>query len=116
MNNQLTTFDFNDLPVRVVEREGEPWFVAADVVKALGYNVKADGSVNTTQALKALSPEEVTTTRISGNRGSLPKIISEPGLYKPVMRSDKPEARAFQDWVTKVVLPAIQKKTPGVWV
>jgi prophage antirepressor-like protein len=109
MSNQLTTFDFNALPVRVVEREGEPWFVAADVCKALGYNVKADGSVNTTQALKTLSPEEVTTTRISGNRGSLPKIISESGLYKLVMRSDKPEARAFQDWVTKVVLPAIRK-------
>lgn len=36
MSNQLTTFNFNALPVRVVEREGEPWFVAADVCK-VGY-------------------------------------------------------------------------------
>lgn len=37
------------------------------------------------------------------------RIISESGLYKLVMRSDKPEAKPFQDWVTKVVLPAIRK-------
>ena len=36
-------------------------------------------------------------------------LISESGLYKLVMRSDKPEARQFQDWVTGVVLPAIRK-------
>ena len=36
-------------------------------------------------------------------------LISESGLYKLVMRSDKPEARQFQDWVTRVVLPAIRK-------
>ncbi|MGE4480819.1 BRO-N domain-containing protein [Acidocella sp.] len=36
-------------------------------------------------------------------------IISESGLYKLVMRSDNPEARQFQDWVTREVLPAIRK-------
>lgn len=96
-------------PVRIVALNGQPWFVAADVCKALGYNVKADGSVNTHQALKPLAAEEVTTTQISGNRGQHPKLISESGLYKLVMRSDKPQARLFQDWVTRDVLPAIRK-------
>jgi prophage antirepressor-like protein len=41
------------------------------------------------------------------NRGA--NCISESGLYKLIMRSDKPEARAFQDWVTRDVLPAIRK-------
>ncbi|WP_226454913.1 BRO-N domain-containing protein [Pseudomonas sp. AF03-9] len=36
-------------------------------------------------------------------------LISEPDLYKLIMRSDKPEARTLQDWVTRVVLPAICK-------
>lgn len=36
-------------------------------------------------------------------------LISESDLYKPIMRSDKPEARKFQDWVTRVVLPSIRK-------
>ena len=36
-------------------------------------------------------------------------LVSESGLYKLVLRSDKPEAKPFQDWVTKVVLPSIRK-------
>ncbi len=36
-------------------------------------------------------------------------MLSESGLYKLVMRSDKPQAKRFQDWVTKDVLPAIRK-------
>jgi prophage antirepressor-like protein len=36
-------------------------------------------------------------------------VVSESGLYKLVMRSDKPQARPFQDWVTREVLPAIRK-------
>jgi prophage antirepressor-like protein len=112
MSNQLTTFDFNALPVRVVEREGEPWFVAKDVFDALSY---PNGS--RTYQLKQLGADEKMVLKIKTNSRGTPNtsIISESGLYKLVMRSDKPEARAFQDWVTKVVLPAIQKKTPGVW-
>lgn len=37
------------------------------------------------------------------------KIVNESGLYKLVMRSDKPQAKEFQDWVTGTVLPAIRK-------
>jgi len=36
-------------------------------------------------------------------------LVAESGLYKLLMRSDKPQAKPFQDWVTKVVLPAIRK-------
>lgn len=42
------------------------------------------------------------------------KLVSETGLYKFVLRSDKPEARPFQDWVTRVVLPAIRKNSAYV--
>lgn len=105
----LTTYDFNQNTIRVVEIDGEPWFVAADVCKTLGYYVKADGSVNTTNALRPLDDGEKTTAVISGMRGMPPRIISESGLYKIVMRSDSPLAKPFQDWVTRVVLPAIRK-------
>lgn len=37
------------------------------------------------------------------------KLMTESGLYKVLFQSRKPEARAFQDWVTRVVLPAIRK-------
>ncbi len=44
------------------------------------------------------------------NKHGRPSLcVSESGLYKLIMRSDKPAARAFQDWVTRDVLPAIRK-------
>lgn len=96
--------------------EGNPWFVAADVCRALGAYVTKDGRVNVYVACQPLAEDEKrvvprsNTNRIGisfPNRGAF--CISESGLYKLVMRSDKPEARSFQDWVTRVVLPAIRK-------
>lgn len=46
MSNQLTTFNFNALPVRVVEREGEPWFLVRDVCDALGISNVTDATRN----------------------------------------------------------------------
>lgn len=107
--NALTTFNFNTSAIRVVEIDGQPWFVASDVCRTLGMAVKADGSVNTHNALRPLNADEITTYRISGNRGSASKIVTESGLYKLAMRSDKPDAKPFQDWIARVVLPAIRK-------
>lgn len=107
--NQVQKFGFGLVDLRVVEQDGQPWFVASDVCRAIGYAVKPSGDVNVYHALNPLNADEVITHRMSGNRGTAAKLISESGLYKLVMRSDKPEARAFQDWVTRVVLPAIRK-------
>lgn len=88
---------------------GEPWFVAADVCRALAYNVKANGDVNTTQALRNAEEHGVLTTRISDIPGKPPKLVSESGLYKLIIQSRKPEAREFKNWVTRDVLPDIRK-------
>ena len=59
-----------------------------------------------------LDEDEITnirTTDIGQNGGKAPVFISEPGLYKLIMRSRKPEAKAFQRWVTHEVLPQIRK-------
>jgi prophage antirepressor-like protein len=88
--------------LRVVTLDGNPWFVAADVCRVLGL-------FNPTKAVQSLDKDEVTLTRVQGQRGMPINVISESGLYKLVMRSDKPEARQFQDWVTREVLPVIRK-------
>ena len=106
---QALAFSFTDQAVRVVTIDGKPWFVAADVCRVLGYNVKADGTVNTNNALRPLRDDEVSSRLISEIGGKPNKVISESGLYKLIMRSDKPEARDFQRWVTRDVLPAIRK-------
>ncbi len=103
-------YAFNAHTVRVVDLDGSPWFVAADVCRCLGLNL-AGGTGN---FLSPLHEDEKSKKRIMGMMGSAASLISESGLYKLVMRSDKPEARTFQDWVTRDVLPAIRKE--GVYV
>lgn len=89
---------------------GAPWWVAADVCRAMALQVAPSGAVNVTSACRPLDPFEqmLLSKQQCGARRSMIGI-SESGLYKLVMRSDKPEARAFQDWVNREVLPAIRK-------
>lgn len=106
MSNSLSTFVFNNVnSVRVIDIDGAPWFVALDVAYVLGWtrdNLKYHTKRN-------LHADEKRVVRLPGSEFRSQNIISESGLYKLIMRSDKPEAKAFQDWVTKVVLPAIRK-------
>lgn len=104
----------NKAEIRVVEIEGNPWFVALDVCRALDVYTYGN-TVNTTTAVKKLAADEYRKeeglNRIEGfdARAKTVVLVSESGLYKLIMRSDKPEARRFQDWVTRDVLPAIRK-------
>lgn len=104
MRDSIQAFYFEWREVRVIERDGEPWFVAADVCEILGL-------ANPTEALRVLDDDEKNTLRISeGIRGNPNmNIISESGLYTLIMRSNKPEARAFRKWVTGTVIPSIRK-------
>lgn len=82
-------------------QDGAPWFVATDVAKALDYR---DAEV----AARHLDADEK-GVHPTGVPGQNLIIISESGLYALVLRSRKPEARAFAKWVTSEVLPAIRK-------
>ncbi|GAB4575984.1 MAG: hypothetical protein Tsb008_18360 [Rhodothalassiaceae bacterium] len=97
--------------------DGEPWFAAADVCRALfsDYN-EAAGAHHYTQRLRADEKRAAyrRDPRTNGffkdtSGGGRLLLISESGMYKLVMRSNKPEAAEFQDWVTREVLPAIRK-------
>ena len=107
-NNNLQLFDFKGNQVRILSDEkGEPWFVAKDVCDIL--------ELGTEHLRRDLDEDEVTEAtnlpnwQVGSNGGRVPLIISEPGLYKLVMRSRKPEAKEFQRWVTHEVLPSIRK-------
>lgn len=105
MNNEIQKFDFKGALLRTLTDEaGEPWFVAKDVCDILG--------TDTRDLHKILESDEITNVdsiRIAQNGGKAPLIISEPGLYRLVMKSRKPEAHEFQRWVTHEVLPSIRK-------
>lgn len=94
--------------------DGAPWFVAADVCRCLALPNLERGVFQHLVRLAADEKRKATHSSSMGMRGSAPTLISESGMYRLVMRSDKPEARAFQDWVTRDVLPAIRKE--GVYV
>jgi prophage antirepressor-like protein len=101
--SNLTTFTFPVTAdrVRVINEKGEPWFHATDVCKVLGI-------ANTTQAVRALHPDDKSMFNI-GLPGKAPLFVNESGLFDLILNSRKPEAKAFRRWVTRDVLPAIRK-------
>ena len=105
MTNEITTLQFNSDQfgqLRAIQDEsGEPWFVARDVCNALELT-------NPTVAVNSLDEDERAKFNL-GRQGEA-NIVSEPGFYKLVLKSRKPEAKAFQRWVTHEVLPSIRKK------
>ena len=105
MSDEVQRFDFKGAALRTLTDEnGEPWFIAKDVCDILG--------TDTRDLHKILEPDEITNVdsiHIAQNGGKAPLIISEPGLYRLVMKSRKPEAKEFQRWVTHEVLPSIRR-------
>jgi prophage antirepressor-like protein len=102
MNQQLVPFDFEGRPVRVVtDSQGEPWFVAADVLATIGLDRKA---------LERLDDDEKGVSSIhTPGGGQEMTTVNEPGLYTLVLGSRKAEAKRFKRWITHEVLPSIRK-------
>lgn len=102
INNTLQVFKNEELNanIRVVEIDGQPFFVAIDVCKALDIQ-------NTTQAVAKLDDDERAMFNI-GRQGTT-NVVNEYGLYNLILGSRKPEAKQFKRWVTHEVLPSIRK-------
>jgi hypothetical protein len=99
-----TVFDFQEQPVRVLQKDGEPWFVTADVCRVLGI-------ANPRNAAGSLDADEKGVHNVDtlGGRQEM-SCVSESGLYALVFKSRKPQAKAFRKWVTNEVLPAIRRE------
>ena len=102
--NELQIFENPEFgQVRTTIIGGEPWFVAADVCRALDLG-------NPTRALDRLDNDERTLISIKGASNGKPvNGVNEPGLYSLVLGSRKPEAKKFKRWITHDVIPAIRK-------
>ena len=104
MNSNLMIFENPEFgAVRSILIDSDPWFVAADVCKALEIE-------KTNRALSRLDDDEKGAHSVStpGGRQRM-SIISESGLYSLILGSRKPEARAFKRWITHEVIPSIRK-------
>lgn len=105
VNKEFTIFRFGDSEIRVIDKAGEPWFVAQDVCAALKIQ-------NVTQAIERLDEDERSMLNI-GRQGDA-NIVSESGMYTLVLRcrdavNKGSVPHAFRKWVTAEVLPAIRK-------
>lgn len=107
MTTSVTPFQFaladKTAEVRVVMRDGEPWFVAKDVADILGYSEASAMTRHMDEDEKGLSTGQTP----GGNQGMI--TISESGLYVAIFNSRRPEAKVFRKWVTSEVLPSIRK-------
>ena len=102
--NDLQIFENKDFgKVRIVTVDNLPWFVAADVCRALDI-------ANSRDAVKRLDDDErgvVSTDTLGGVQEMT--VVNESGLYSLVLGSRKPEAKQFKRWITHEVIPTIRK-------
>lgn len=105
MQYALKVFEYeNKRPFRIIDRNGEPWFVLADVCGELGIG-------NPSDAARRLDDDEKDALDIIDpmQRTQRATIINESGLYSLILTSRKPEAKRFKKWVTSEVLPSIRR-------
>ena len=108
--NEISTFTnpVSGSPIRVVDIDGNPWFVTTDIARALGRS-------SALHIRKSLADDEkgMIVVHTLGGPQSV-GVVSESGLYRLLMRSNSPHARPFQDWIATEVLPSIRKN--GIYV
>lgn len=115
--SNLINFDFKNQPVRTITDEhGEVWFVASDVCNILGYanSRKAiDDHCKPKGVTKRYTPTECDVTNSyttsKARKSQEMTYINEPNLYRLIIKSRKPEAEKFEEWVMEEVLPSIRK-------
>ena len=98
--NEIKIWNYDNLEIRTIEKDGEPWWVLSDVCKVLELS-------NPSKVAQRLDEDERSNFEL-GRQGTA-IIINESGLYSVILRSDKPQAKPFRKWVTSEVLPSIRR-------
>lgn len=114
MTASIVPFQFESKQVRVVEIDGDPWFVAKDVATTLGFKDTVNAVKQHCRRAKSLKSIGVASHHPQENQAlseldPQTKLIPESDLYRLVLRSQLESAERFQDWVVEEVLPQIRK-------
>jgi len=98
------SLSFENANVKVFGTYNEPWFIAKNICDILEIS-------NVSDALRNIPDKWKSQETISHNTGAKSVItVNEPGLYKLIMRSNKPVAQKFQNWICEDLLPTLRKK------
>lgn len=101
--NGMTTFAFEGHVIRALLIDDDPWFIAGDIARALGYRDAHNMG-------RRLDADEKATHSVSTPGGAqMVGIISEPGLYVAILGSQVEGARKFKRWIAREVLPMIRR-------
>lgn len=101
----VSVFQFeSSFDVRVQLINNEPWFCLPDVCAVLDIQNSRD---MVAKQLDGAGVDKIYISYASGKKQVT--FVNEPNLYRVIFRSNKPEARVFQDWVFNDVLPSIRK-------
>ena len=104
--NNVQEFLYENSPIRMIESNGETWWVLKDICKLLSIE-------NHKNITKRLEEDEVGTFELPHPQSKEKKLemlcVNESGLYSVILRSDKPEAKAFRRWITHEILPEIHR-------
>ena len=101
--NNLIPMNYNGNEIRTIDNNGQIWWVLKDVCNILSLS-------DTSKTSERLDEDELTRIKlVSGGQAREMLCINESGLYSVILRSDKPEAKAFRRWVTHDVLPEIRR-------
>lgn len=104
--NNIQEFLYENSPIRMIESNGETWWVLKDICKLLSIE-------NHKNITKRLEEDEVGTFELPHPQSKEKKLemlcVNESGLYSVILRSDKPEAKAFRRWITHEILPEIHR-------
>ena len=104
MNKEIEIHNFENKNIRIIGTHNDPWFAVKDICNILEISNPSLTLKNIPEKWKGI--QKITTT--FGDQNML--IVNESGLYKLIMRSNKPIAEKFQEWVCEEVLPSIRKK------
>ena len=104
--NEIVRFDYNGLSIRCVLVGGEPWFILADLCAV--FSMKTNRGHELIKRLDGDMHDSIEHIDKIGRHRKL-LVVNESGLYNIILRSDKPQAKPFQDWVTKEVLPTLRR-------
>jgi prophage antirepressor-like protein len=105
---QLIPFTYEDQSVRTVLIDDAPWFVAKDVCNALALRNPSQTLADFPKTETAIiSNDSRSASGVEQKRQML--VVNEPGLYRLIFQSRKPEAERFKTWVFTEVLPAIRR-------
>lgn len=125
MKKALNTFTYNFEPdyfgqpasmdIRVIDQEGNPWFVAKDVATLLGYKYPAQVASKHCKYSESLKDLKGVAGLATLDLQPSIKLIPESDLYRLIMKSNMEEAERFQDWVCEEILPTI-RKTGGTYM